>query len=347
MPVAGPRLPTLNAPRAQLDDMTQASAPSLISFARSAARERPYQVCLQPARPARNHELAQCKIVSIATSSKARCAQEYKGHAAPAAKARQCADPGLTSNVLSTPSSSSNHSFQIKGRPEQWQSEGTVKRGARSATTTPAHIANLPFQPTRKPRRVTAKIERMMSKPWRDLTKVEKAAVSIAKIAASGGMTVSLNFGFRRSTLIDHQNPRRLFEKHLNKHLNAAGLGGQRFALTLEMTPENSHGFSRLHVHGAIETAHLSGDDRVRLEEALCKAASVATGALGGKRQLVMKEFTSASGWIDYCLEDQAKTKGELQIDDLWILPHAMRRAAQAHHEELRRERCRNERLRA
>lgn len=296
----------------------------------------------RPVQTIKRSGVADCKIVSIATFAKVCFDQENKGCRAPTGKAPQYANPTIAHtsyHALNAPISSPTAHSNRTSKATKWQRGGSSKKLAGGVQSNAPYVANLPAPPTRKPRLLAAKIKRLMSKQWRDLTKTEKAALSIARIAAVGGMTVNLNFGFRRSTLIEHHNPRRIFEKHLNKHLNAMGLSGQRFALTLEVTPEDRYGMTRLHVHGAIETAHLSQDERARLEEALCRAASIATGSLGGERQLVMKSFTCPSGWIDYCLKNQRRTKCELQVEDLWILPNAMRRAAKSFHEEANRER--------
>ena len=115
-----------------------------------------------------------------------------------------------------------------------------------------------------------------------------------------GHVTVSLNFGVSRQLSCQKvQDPRRVFEKELNRQLNLVGLAGMKLVMTLEVT---SHGFgtqSRVHAHGAVETVGLTDDQISAFQAALKKAASIAVGAIGGDRQLVMKPMTSASGWMD------------------------------------------------
>lgn len=203
------------------------------------------------------------------------------------------------------------------------------------------HAANLPTTPnkTRKPRRRAADLDHITGKSWRTLTRTEKAAAAIRHVALAGGSAVSLNLGIRReASLLNHEDPRRLFQKHLNKHLVAAGLRGLPFALAFEVTPEAS-GSVRLHVHGAIETAHLTRIELDRLHDALRRAASFSSGAIGGERQLDMRPIHDAAGWIDYVIEDQAKTRREMNVDDIWLLSQPMLRRAKETFEGLRQER--------
>lgn len=79
--------------------------------------------------------------------------------------------------------------------------------------------------------------------------------------------------------------------------------------MTLEVTPDGCGCQSRVHALGAVATAGLTKDQRDRLRTARCNAASIAVGAIGGDRQLVRKPMTCAAGWMDYCLDNQAKTR--------------------------------------
>ncbi|WP_111557465.1 hypothetical protein [Paracoccus sediminilitoris] len=193
---------------------------------------------------------------------------------------------------------------------------------------------------SRKARRTTADIARIISKPWRDLKRSEKVCMAMASMEREGGSTVSLNFGVSRQRSCGRvQDPRRVFEKELNRQLNLVGLAGMKLVMTLEVTPHGSGTQSRVHAHGAVETVGRSEDQISAFQTALKKAASIAVGAIGGDRQLVMKPMSSASGWMDYCVEDQAKTKKALGISNLWVMTRPAQRAAKAFHGEISRPR--------
>ncbi|WP_405405042.1 hypothetical protein [Paracoccus sp. Ld10] len=193
-------------------------------------------------------------------------------------------------------------------------------------------------EPSRKARRKAADISALYKKTWRNLRRTERVGLAMEAIKRDGGEALSLNFGIPRQLSTQRlQDPRRVFEKALSKQLGLAGLPSLKFVMTLEVTPDGCGTQSRVHTHGAVATAGLTGDQRDRLRAALCKAASVAVGAIGGDRQLVMKPMTCASGWMDYCLKDQAKTKAALGIDNLWVMTRQAHHAAKALHGECRR----------
>lgn len=261
----------------------------------------------------------------------------------------QCAEPTRSSQLSSHPihclhadatastPGKIKQSVVLSGRlasPQFLPGSFVSERGANTNAVKPGLV--------RKARRKSADIPAILEKPWRRLKRPEKVCLAMAVIERERGEAVSLNFGIARQLSCQRlSDPRRAFEKALSKQLGLVGLAGLSTVLTLEVTPKACGTQSRVHAHGAIATAGLTDDQREGLKIALCKAASIAVGAIGGDRQLVMKPMTSASGWMDYCLDDQAKTRKALGIDDLWVMTREAQRAAKALHHECSRVRAR------
>lgn len=201
--------------------------------------------------------------------------------------------------------------------------------------------------PLRKPRRLAAQLNRVaLTKTWSGtkskgrkdrLTHTEKFVAAIWSTTDAKGVAVTLNLGIRReSMLIEHDDPRRRMTQNLHRHLSAAGFGKVPYAFAFEMTPERDGG--RLHLHGVMDTSELSNADLARLGEALRKAASHASGALGGQRQLDMAPLFDAVGWADYLLEDATRTARELRIETPFMLNDPMKRLAKSCFDRLRME---------
>lgn len=191
----------------------------------------------------------------------------------------------------------------------------------------------------RKTRRKAARIDEVaVSKAWGDrLSPAEKFSAAVWATAAAQGTTVSLNLGVSREAMLrHHHDPRRRMMQNLSKHLAAAGLGDIPYAFVFEFTDSDDDG--RLHLHGVIDTSGLTASENQLLQDALIKAASAAAGALGGQRQLDMAPLYNPAGWADYLLEDTAKTKRKLGLDDPFMISKTMRRMARTHFEQLRSE---------
>jgi hypothetical protein len=223
--------------------------------------------------------------------------------------------------------------------------EGAVREiVTRRPVATPGSSDPLPL---RKARRQGAHLDMVaLKKTWSGtkskggkdkLSNREKFVAAIWSTTAAKGVAVSLNLGIRREAmLLDHDDPRRRMTQNLHRHLSAAGYGKVPYAFVFEMTPESEGG--RLHLHGVMDTSALSHGDVKLLGEALKKAASQATGAIGGGRQLDMAPIYDAVGWSDYLLEDATRTARELGIEEVFMMNNPMRTAAKSHFNSLRAE---------
>ncbi len=288
---------------------------------------------------------ASCKVVSLTSRRGAHSSQCWQGFQTRQDQSRQCAEPTpnsyLPMSILFTSQDGVDEVKHIAGEPSI-VAPGQPRSGRFNPTPiAPSKAANtlaVKPEPSRKARRKAADISALYKKTWRNLRRTERVGLAMEAIKRDGGEALSLNFGIPRQLSTQRlQDPRRVFEKALSKQLGLAGLPSLKFVMTLEVTPDGCGTQSRVHTHGAVATAGLTGDQRDRLRAALCKAASVAVGAIGGDRQLVMKPMTCASGWMDYCLKDQAKTKAALGIDNLWVMTRQAHHAAKALHGECRR----------
>lgn len=199
----------------------------------------------------------------------------------------------------------------------------------------------------RKARRVAARIDLVAGrKTWEGtksrkrkdrLSPAEKFSAAVWATAAAQGTAVSLNLGIsREGMLLYHDDPKRRLTQNLSKQLAAVGLGDIPYAFVFEFTDREDGG--RLHLHGVIDTFGLTASQNQLLREALVKATSPADGAVGGQRQLDMAPLYNPAGWADYLLEDTAKTKRELRLDDPFMISKTMRRMAKTHFELLRTE---------
>lgn len=197
----------------------------------------------------------------------------------------------------------------------------------------------------RRPRRNAAQVDVIATrKTWEGLKSrkrkdklnpAEKFSAAVWAVAASGGKAVSLNLGTARESMLRcHQHPRRRMTQTLSKHLSAAGLGQIPYAFVFELTPKKDGG--RLHLHGAIDTSGLTTTQTKLLENALIKAASEATGAIGGKRQLDLAPLYNPAGWADYLLDDTPTTKRELRLDNPFMVSKSMSRRARTYFELIR-----------
>lgn len=289
-----------------------------------------------------NVEDASCKVVSLTPSRRVLSSQCLQGLQPQAVQSRQCAEPTPTSDLprpaLSTPKDGVDQVKHIAGEPSIVAPGRTRSARFNPTPHAPSNAANTDTvrpELSRKARRKAADIPALFKKKWRNLRRTEKASLAMEAIKRDGGEAVSLNFGIPRQLSTQRlQDPRRVFEKALSKQLGLAGLTSLKIVMTLEVTPDDCGSQSRVHAHGAVATGGLTQDQRDRLRTALCKAASIAVGAIGGDRQLVMKPMTCASGWMDYCLKDQAKTKAALGIDNLWVMNRQAHHAAKALHGE-------------
>ena len=203
-----------------------------------------------------------------------------------------------------------------------------------------------PYRP-RKPRRMSAYLDRVAGKKTWGGTKskgrkdklnpTEKFVAAIWSAAAANGVKVSLNLGIRREgMLIDHDNPRRRMMQNLQSHLSASGFGKLPYAFVFETTNEDDG--NRLHLHGVMDTSGLSRDDLARLGKALRNAASYASGAIGGERQLDTGPLYDAPGWSDYLLKSATRTAREMGIDDPFMMNNPMKQAARRYFDGLRAE---------
>lgn len=255
-------------------------------------------------------------------------AQENKEDAASDALLPQCADPTLT--------------------PHPHQRSNTKTE---SAIPSPESAGKHPLrqETTRKPRLKSARLDEIArTKSWdgtrslnrKDkLTDAEKFTAAVWHTKAAKGLAMSLNLGIRREgMLLYHEDPHRRMMQNLHRDLSAAGFKELPYAVVFEIPPEKDLG--RLHLHGVIDTSGLSPDDLPRLEDALRKAASESFGAIGGERQLVLKDLNDAPGWADYILKSVTSTAQELRIDreKTLMINQPMRRAAKSFFETLRAE---------
>jgi hypothetical protein len=197
----------------------------------------------------------------------------------------------------------------------------------------------------RQPRRAAAKLDRVALKKTWDGTKskqrkdratdADKLSAAVWHAAEAQGLAVSLNLGLAREVLLTHcDQPARRMMKSLSRHLSAVGLGKIPYAFSFELTPVGAT--DRLHLHGVIDTSGLTSGDLDRLSTALRKAASEATGAIGGQRQLDMKPLPSAAGWADYILKDMGRTSRLLGVENPIMISKTMRRLAREYFERLR-----------
>lgn len=200
---------------------------------------------------------------------------------------------------------------------------------------------------TRKTRRVSARLERVaIKKTWKGtkskgykdrMTEAEKFSAAVWQTAEAGGHAISLNLGIRREAMLtDHDDPRRRMMQNLSKNLRDAGFKDLPYQFVFELNPETEGG--RLHLHGVIDTSGLTPDDLPRLRHALCRAASFASGAIGGERQLHMEPLHDPAGWTDYLLEYASRTAREMGIDHPFMRSNPMTRAAHEYFDEFRRE---------
>jgi len=216
--------------------------------------------------------------------------------------------------------------------------------------------ANAPEQPkTRKPRGKLARIaevEGMVKNGMRwngkckddpkAIGEVGKFSVAVASVEAVGGHAFSLNLGSRREDmLLSHSDPRRRMSANLNKRLKEAGFPGLPYAFAFDVEPNSD----RVHLHGVIDTRGLSSDDMKRLNHALRRAGSEAYGALGGERQVKLKDVNSAGGWVDYTLRAHRRTEKVLGVENVVFISTTMNRLSKGHYEALRGERIAGNRV--
>ena len=227
---------------------------------------------------------------------------------------------------------------------QQEKREGAAWRIAARRYGTSASSSH---QPDRKPRRAAAQLDKVaLKKTWdgskrqqrRDkLTAAEKFSAAVWSAAAAKGLAVSLNLGISRETMLrNHTNPKRRMTQNLSKHLSEAGLGHLPYAFVFELTPKREGG--RLHLHGVMDISGLNSAEVERLNVALVRAASVASGAIGGQRQLDLAPIHNPVGWTDYLLKDSTRTARELALDDPFMISKPMRRMAKTHFDLLRSE---------
>lgn len=124
--------------------------------------------------------------------------------------------------------------------------------------------------------------------------------------------------------------------QNLSKHLGDAGFKDLPYQLVFELNPESEGG--RLHLHGVFDTSGLTPDDLPRLSHALCRAASVASGAIGGERQIKMTQLHDPAGWADYLLEYATRTAREMGIEHPFMRNNPMTRAARQYFDGFRQE---------
>jgi len=269
------------------------------------------------------------KVVADAISDRPRSGQPSKPFAALVRSRPQCASP--------TPALPPS----IARKLHRQSAHAARTTNGQTRTTTTALPA------VRKPKRKAAQIDALAAtKTWAGkdsknrkdkLTEAEKMSAAVFQVAEAGGRAVSLNLGIRReSMLMFHDDPRRRMMQNMNKHLKAAGLEHVPYGFVFEVTREPDG--NRLHLHGVVGTTGLSSEQYDHLHHALCKAASEATGALGGKRQLVMDPLHDPAGWADYMLKGATRTARELGIAHVFMRNNRMTRAAKGYFEALRRE---------
>lgn len=227
---------------------------------------------------------------------------------------------------------------------QQEKREGAAWRIAAHRYSTSA--SNDPAQ-HRPSRRAAANLNKVaLQKTWdgtksnqrRDrLNEAEKFSASVWSTFAAKGSAVSLNRGISRETMLRaHADPKRRMTQNLSKHLSEAGISHLPYAFVFELTPAREGG--RLHLHGVIDTSGLTSAELGCLKVALVRAASVATGAIGGQRQLDLVPLHDPVGWTDYMLKDATRTARELGIDDPFMISKPMRRMAKTHFDLLRSE---------
>ncbi|MBT9247922.1 hypothetical protein KM031_22405 (plasmid) [Gemmobacter fulvus] len=227
---------------------------------------------------------------------------------------------------------------------QQGKREGAAWRIAARRYCTSASSSR---QPDRKPRRSAAQLDKVaLKKTWDGskrrqrhdrLSEAEKFSASVWSAAAANGLAVSLNLGISREAMLrTHANPKRRMTQNLSKHLSEAGLGHLPYAFVFELTPEREGG--RLHLHGVMDISGLTSAEVERLNVALVRAASVASGAIGGQRQLDLVPIHDPVGWTDYLLKDATRTARELGLDDPFMISKPMRRMAKTHFDLLRSE---------
>ena len=200
---------------------------------------------------------------------------------------------------------------------------------------------------TRKPRRIASQLERVAikktwsgtkSKGYKDrMSEAEKFSAAVWQTAQAGGHAISLNLGIRREAMLcDHDSPRRRMMQNLSRHLRDAGFKDLPYQFVFELNPESQG--ERLHLHGVIDTSGLTPDDLPRLRHALCRAASVASGAIGGERQIKMTPLHDPAGWADYLLEYATRTAREMGIEHPFMHNNPMTRAASRYFDEFRQD---------
>lgn len=200
---------------------------------------------------------------------------------------------------------------------------------------------------TREPRRIASQLDRVaIKKTWNGtksngykdcMSEAEKFTAAVWHTAQAGGHAISLNLGIRREAMLtNHSDPRRRMMQNLNKHLGDAGFKELPYQFVFELNPESEGG--RLHLHGVIDTSGLTPDDLPRLSHALCRAASVASGAIGGERQIKMTPLHDPAGWADYLLEYTTRTAREMGIEHPFMRNNHMTRAARQYFDGFRHE---------
>lgn len=267
------------------------------------------------------------EVVADASNRSIQTSLSDKANGTARERPTQCAYSTSNPSLTSSASTTSRH------RPSSH-----AKRLAGKKPSTP---------PIRQPRRAAAKLEKIArEKTWEGrkskgrkdkLTEAEKFSAAVWHVAASGGVSVSLNLGFRREAMLwNVGNPRRRMMQNLHKHLSAEGFGELPYAFTFEM-PSEAEGH-RLHLHGVIDTSGLTDAEIQRLGVALRRAASYASGPIGGERQLDLGPVHNPAGWVDYVLKNKARTARELRIDDTILMNNVMRSLAKDFYQRYRNE---------
>lgn len=288
------------------------------------------------------------EIVAEARARGRSTMKQFKDFARSMAMSDQCASPTLDPQHIGSQEGSSA-TLLSKVQPVSSTAASIVIPSSRKGVTVRGSAPNAQDKPKRAPRRRAAKLDVIAAtKTWEGtrsknradkLSAAEKFSAAIWSTAAAKGMSVSLNLGIRRECmLLDHHDPHRRMMQNLQRHLSEAGFKSLPYAFVFELTERDDGG--RLHLHGAIDTSGLDEEALQRLEEALRKAGSYASGALGGQRQVDRRPLYDAQGWTDYMLENAARTAKELGIDKdkLFMMNQPMRRAGKRFFEQMRAE---------
>ncbi|TGN68563.1 hypothetical protein E4L95_01010 [Paracoccus liaowanqingii] len=156
--------------------------------------------------------------------------------------------------------------------------------------------------------------------PWDRLSPAERNREIVLYAERHRGGAVTLNLKPETEALLHgQQHPMRVVSKRMNAELNRLDLRQLPVMMVLEATrPEG-----RLHLHGVCLT---TGYSSLLIQKAMRRAVGCVEGRRGS-RQFKAQPIYAADGWMKYLSKDcrwTARLLGELPVERLWWVSHAM-----------------------